>query len=92
MNVSLLELWDSMGSFAKGIVFVLAIMSLYSLDDRVQKWSRSARRSRRPRKFAPEFSQFLQEDNLDRRDQAGREVQESHVARVLGGALARSSR
>ena len=29
MNLSLLDLWHSMGYFAKGIVYVLAIMSVY---------------------------------------------------------------
>ncbi len=31
MGVDLIHLWGTMGWFAKGIVYVLAIMSLYSL-------------------------------------------------------------
>ena len=31
MSVDLLHLWGTMGLFAKGIVFIMAIMSVYSL-------------------------------------------------------------
>ena len=33
MDLSLLGLWHQMGNFAKGIVVVMAIMSIYSLTD-----------------------------------------------------------
>ena len=38
MNLSLLDLWNQMGPFAKGIVFVLAIMSVWSLSISIKKW------------------------------------------------------
>ena len=31
MQLSMIELWHSMGGFARGIVFTLAIMSIWSL-------------------------------------------------------------
>jgi biopolymer transport protein ExbB/biopolymer transport protein TolQ len=39
------------------------------------------------RKFAPEFSQFLEEDNLGEAIKLAEGYKKSHVARVLGGAL-----
>ena len=47
MSLSLLDLWKSMGLFAKGIVVVLFLMSLWSLTIMVQKWwaLRAARRT-----------------------------------------------
>ncbi|HJU66920.1 MAG TPA: MotA/TolQ/ExbB proton channel family protein, partial [Gemmatimonadaceae bacterium] len=39
------------------------------------------------RKFAPEFSQFLEEDNLTEAIKLAESYKRSHVARVLGGAL-----
>jgi biopolymer transport protein ExbB len=63
MNLSLIELFRSMGGFAKGIVYVLAIMSLYSLTIMLQKWWYLRAAQEETRKFAPEFSQFLEEDN-----------------------------
>ncbi len=87
MNMSLIELYHSMGWFAKGIVFCLAIMSVFSLSIMVQKWWRLKRAQGETRKFAPEFSQFLEEDNLNEAIKLAEGYKRSHVARVLGGAL-----
>jgi biopolymer transport protein ExbB len=87
MNMSLLALWQSMGWFAKGIVFVLAIMSILSLSIMIQKWWRLKKAQAETRKFAPEFSQFLEEDNLNEAIKLAEGYKKSHVARVLGGAL-----
>ncbi|HEU6450591.1 MAG TPA: MotA/TolQ/ExbB proton channel family protein [Gemmatimonadaceae bacterium] len=87
MNMSLIELYHSMGWFAKGIVLVLAIMSVFSLSIMVQKWWRLKKAQGETRKFAPEFSQFLEEDNLNEAIKLAEGYKRSHVARVLGGAL-----
>ena len=87
MNLSLIDLWHSMGYFAKGIVYVLAIMSVYSLTIMIQKWWGLRKAQQETRKFAPEFSQFLEEDNLTEAIKLAEGYKKSHVARVLGGAL-----
>ena len=76
MDLSLLGLWHQMGNFAKGIVIVMAIMSIYSLTIMVSKWWNLRKAQKETRKFAPEFSQFLEEDNLTEADHARRELQE----------------
>jgi biopolymer transport protein ExbB/biopolymer transport protein TolQ len=88
MNLSLMELWQSMGYFAKGIVFTLAIMSIWSLTIMFQKWWSIRRAQAETKKFAPEFSQFLEEDNLSEAIRLAEGYKKSHVARVLGNALA----
>jgi biopolymer transport protein ExbB len=87
MNLSLIQLFQSMGGFAKGIVIVLAIMSIYSLSIMIQKWWTLRAAQVETRKFAPEFSQFLEEDNLGEAIRLAEGYKKSHVARVLGGAL-----
>src|SRR6187200_1349193 len=87
MNLSLLDLWHSMGYFAKGIVYVLAIMSVYSLTIMIQKWWGLRKAQQETRKFAPEFSQFLEEDNLTEAIKLAESYKKSHVALGLGGAL-----
>ena len=87
MNMSLMELYHSMGWFAKGIVFTLALMSVWSLTIIVQKWWGLRKAQAETRKFAPEFSQFLEEDNLNEAIRLAETYKKSHVARVLGGAL-----
>lgn len=85
--MSLIELWHSMGMFAKGIVYTLMIMSVWSLSIMVQKWWYLRAAQAQTRKFAPEFSQFLEEDNLNEAIKLAEGYKKSHVAKVLGGAL-----
>jgi biopolymer transport protein ExbB/biopolymer transport protein TolQ len=87
MDVSMLGLWRAMGYFAKGIVFVLAAMSIYSLTIMVSKWWSLRKAQKETIKFAPEFSQFLEEDNLTEAINLAESYKKSHVALVLGGAL-----
>ena len=87
MNLSLVELYHSMGGFAKGIVYTLAIMSMYSLTIMFQKWWYLRTAQKETLKFAPEFSQFLEEDNLTEAINLAVGYKKSHVARVLGNAL-----
>ncbi len=86
--MSMIELWQSMGPFAKGIVYTLMIMSVWSLSIMVQKWWYLRSAQSQTRKFAPEFSQFLEEDNLTEAINLAEGYKKSHVAKVLGGALA----
>jgi len=87
MNMSLIQLWSSMGGFARGIVFVMAAMSIWSLAISVGKWWRLFRAQRETRKFAPEFSRFLQEEQMDGAIALSAKYKKSHVARTLTGAL-----
>jgi biopolymer transport protein ExbB/biopolymer transport protein TolQ len=87
MEMSMIELWGQMGAFAKGIVFTLGFMSVYSLAIMLQKWWQLRAAQAETRRFAPEFSQFLEEDNLTEAIKLAEGYKKSHVARVLGGAL-----
>lgn len=87
MELSLLDLWNQMGLFAKGIVVVMALMSMYSLTIMFQKWWLLRQAQQETVKFAPEFSAFLEEDNLTEAITLAQKYKKSHVARVLGNAL-----
>src|SRR6266705_3609634 len=87
MSVSLYELFASMGPFAKFIVLVLAVMSVISWANAIQKLVQIVRSERETRKFAPEFSRFLQEEQLDGAIKLAERQKKSHVARVVGEAL-----
>ena len=87
MNMSIGHLWDTMPMFAKFIWLVLAIMSVWSLSVAIGKWWNLRKAQAETRRFAPEFSQFLEEDNLTEAIKLAEGYKKSHVARVLGGAL-----
>src|SRR5258708_17912204 len=63
--MSYLELWQSMGLFAKSIVVVMLIMSLWYWTITFTKWWYLRKSQKQTAKFAPEFSRFLQEEQLD---------------------------
>ncbi len=87
MQMDMMELWGHMGWFARGIVYILAIMSAYSLSIFFSKWWSVRRAQGENRKFAPEFSQFLEEDNLTEAINLSENYKRSYLAGVLGGAL-----
>ena len=87
MQLNILELWHSMAWFARGVVFVLAFLSIWSLTIMIQKWWNIRRAQAETKRFAPEFSQFLEEDNLTEAINLAESYKKSHVAIVLGGAL-----
>jgi biopolymer transport protein ExbB/biopolymer transport protein TolQ len=88
MEVSLLQLWNDAGAFARGIIIILAFMSVISISVAVYKWWRIRKSLRETARFAPEFARFLQEDQLDAAIALAEKQKVSHVARVLGEALA----
>lgn len=87
MNLSIGYIWEHSPIFAKGIWVILAIMSLWSLTVAFGKWWNLRKAQKETLKFAPEFSQFLEEDNLTEAINLAQGYKKSHVARVLGGAL-----
>lgn len=87
MNLSIGYIWEHSPIFAKGIWLILAVMSLWSLTVAFGKWWNMRKAQAETLKFAPEFSQFLEEDNLTEAINLAQTYKKSHVARVLGGAL-----
>ncbi len=88
MQMDMMDLWHEMGWFAKGVVWLLFAMSAYSTTILIQKWWAMRSAQAETKRFAPEFSQFLEEDNLTEAINLAESYKKSHVARVLGGALA----
>jgi biopolymer transport protein ExbB/biopolymer transport protein TolQ len=86
MNLDFAEIWAATPVFGKFLWAVLAFMSVWSLSvgmSKVWQLRRSARTVKSPR-----VSQFLEEDNLGEAIKLAESYKKSHVARVLGGALA----
>ncbi len=87
MELSLLQLWDDAGTFARFILVVLMLMSMISLGVAAAKWWRFRKGRKATRRFAPEFARFLQEEALDAAIELAEKEKISHMARVLGQAL-----
>src|SRR5688500_20200609 len=87
MNVDLIELYGHMGWFAKGILFVMLGMSIWSLTVMIQKCWNLRKAQAETRKFAPEFSQFLEEGNRTSAIKMAETYTESHGARGVGSPV-----
>ncbi|MCC6774053.1 MAG: MotA/TolQ/ExbB proton channel family protein, partial [Gemmatimonadaceae bacterium] len=88
MNLDFAEIWAATPVFGKFLWAVLAFMSVWSLSVGMSKVWQLKKAQNETIKFAPEFSQFLEEDNLGEAIKLAESYKKSHVARVLGGALA----
>src|ERR671925_812711 len=86
--MSYADLWASMGLFAKGIVVVMFIMSAWSWAVSISKILYLRKSQKETRKFAPQFSRAIQEENLDQAIALAEKNKKSHLARVVGEALA----
>src|SRR5438132_2228659 len=87
MSLSLYDLWLSMGPFAKSIVAIMFVMSALSWAAAIRKWVQLYKSQQETKRFAPEFSRFLKEEQLDGAIRLAEKQKVSHVARVLGEAL-----
>jgi biopolymer transport protein ExbB len=87
MDLSLIEMWEQMGWFVKGIVIIMIAMSIITIAVSVAKWRTLARMSRETRLFAPKFSEALEGERIQDALALTEEHRGSHVALVLGEAL-----
>jgi biopolymer transport protein ExbB/biopolymer transport protein TolQ len=85
---NILDLWTNSNWFGKAIVIMLVFMSIWSLSTFFMKWWQLRRSQRETVKFIPEFSRLLQEEHLEAAIALAEKAKRSHVAQVLGGALA----
>src|SRR5262245_1573273 len=85
---NIIDLWTNSAAFAKGIVVILVFMSIWSASTFIMKWWQLRKSTRETVRFVPEFSRFLQEEHLDAAIALAEKTKKSHVARVLGEALA----
>src|SRR5574339_106145 len=87
MNLDFADIWAHTPFFGKFLWAVLLFMSVWSLSVSIGKWWSLRKAQKETIKFAPEFSQFLEEDNLTEAIRLAESYKRSHVALVLGGAL-----
>ncbi len=87
MQFTLVGLWAHMGLFARVIVGVLALMSLFSLVVMAERAITYVRSNRESRRFASSLAQALAGGDVETaaREKSGRKV--GHLGRVLAAGL-----
>lgn len=87
MNTSILQLWGTMGWFARSIVFVLFLMSLVSLSVAIHRGIDLWRSRRATLRFAPLLSEALELQDFDRGEAAVANNGVSHLAGAYRGVF-----
>ena len=80
MQLSLLELWGTMGYFAKGIVVLLLLMSVFGATIAIRKSIELWRARNATLKFSPLFSQALAKEDFEEAERLVDEYPKSHLA------------
>ena len=88
MGVSLIELWGTMGWFAKGIVFVLLIMSVYAAAVAIRKGLELRRARKETVAFSPAFSKALENEDFETAAKLVTRHEKSHLAAAFRGVFA----
>ena len=82
-QMNLVELWDSMGGIAKGVVFILLIMSAYSISVMIERWLTYRQARKQSRLFTPAVAECLRDGKIDEAIALGEQYNKSHLAKVL---------
>jgi biopolymer transport protein ExbB/biopolymer transport protein TolQ len=83
MNMSLLELWETMGWFARGIIIVLLLMSVYVASVAIRKGLQFRRSRKATLEFSRLFSNALRKSDFAESSRLVDSYQDSHLAASL---------
>ncbi len=86
-SINILELWNSMGGIAKGVVIILAILSAYSISVMIERWLTFRQARKQSRLFTPAVAECLKDGKVDEAIALGEQYNKSHLAKVLVSGL-----
>ena len=87
MSFSLKDLWISMGFIAKGVVFLLLLMSIQSIWVFVERWLLFNSAKKQSLQFIAKVGNLLKANRLDECIDLARKYKNSHIAKVFSAAL-----
>jgi len=85
--MSMMELWESMGWLAKGVVGILVILSAYSISVMIERWVTYRQARKQSRLFTPAVAECLKDGRIDEAIALGEQYNKSHLAKVLISGL-----
>jgi biopolymer transport protein ExbB/biopolymer transport protein TolQ len=87
MQFTLTDLWHHMGLFARGIVFVLALMSFTSLVVAIERWVVFGKSKSESKTFAQKMANVLAKGDLQAASATNVGKKVGHLGRVIGAGL-----
>ena len=88
MGFSTLELWTLMGPLARGVVALLALMSLGSLATAAEKWLVLRRAARESTRFQAVWRERLSRDGVAHAADSADQFPHSHLAHIVAAGTA----
>ncbi|MBN2242864.1 MAG: MotA/TolQ/ExbB proton channel family protein [Acidobacteria bacterium] len=76
-----------MGWLAKGVVFLLVILSAYSISVMIERWVTYHQARKQSRLFTPAVAECLKDGKIDEAIALGEQYNKSHLAKVLVSGL-----
>jgi biopolymer transport protein ExbB/biopolymer transport protein TolQ len=87
VGFSPVQLWGNMGMFAKVVVLILFVMSIWSLAVMIDRFLYFSAARKQSREFAPKVAGALKEGRLDEAIKVGDRAKKSHLAEVVTAGL-----
>ncbi len=87
MGMSIVELYDTMGWFAKGIIYTLFAMSFFAITVSMQRWWDMRKSRRETVKFTPKLAQALEAQDMAAAQAAVEKHGASHLASAYKGVF-----
>ena len=89
MSFSLIDMYNTMGPTAKGILIVMALMSVYSLSVMIERFLTYRKAKKQSRAYAPKVAKLLKDGKVQEaiKISSGKDVRNSHLAKVLLAGL-----
>jgi biopolymer transport protein ExbB len=87
MGMNLIEMWNSMGLLAKGVVVILLLLSAYSISVMIERWLTYRQARKQSRLFTPAVAECLKDGKIDEAIALGEQYSKSHLAKVLVSGL-----
>src|SRR4030067_3228361 len=87
MQFTLIEMWHSMGFLAKGVVVILAFMSIYALTTAIERFWTFYQAKKQSKQFVKSSTPLFRDGKIAQILGLAKEAKNSHVARVIGAGL-----
>ncbi|GMR21851.1 MAG: protein TolQ [Acidobacteriota bacterium] len=89
MSFSLIDIWNHMGFTARGVNFVLLLMSIYSLSVMIERYMTFRKAKKQSRAYAPRVAKLLKDGKIQDaiKSSSTKDVKNSHLAKVLLAGL-----
>jgi biopolymer transport protein ExbB/biopolymer transport protein TolQ len=87
MEMGIGHLWAQMSLIAKVVVFIMVLMSVWSLYVTIERWLMYRKAKKESLTFAKQVTQLLAQDRMQDAIDASRKFKNSHLARVTRAGL-----